>query len=144
MTVRLLLLVVFMSFMSTLGAIAQPCPDVKIQAGAWKGTPLHNAIRRDDAGAARRFMTAATVNERDSFGNTPLVAALTPAASLEPAAVLSADKARARIQAENNARRAIVSALLTKGAAVNEPGARGITPLLQLAAPKRVPRTAAM
>jgi hypothetical protein len=86
----------------------------RLHEGVWKGTPLHDAIRRNDAGAAQRSITAATVNERDSFGNPPLVAALTPAASLEPAGVLSADKARARIQAENNTRQAIVSALFAR------------------------------
>jgi ankyrin repeat protein len=126
-------LLLFVAFASALAAIAQPCPEVKLHEGAWRGSPLHDAIRRNDAVAAQRLMTAATVNERDSFGNTPLVAALTPAASLEPAGVLSTDKARARMQAENSARQAIVSALLAKGAAVNEPGARGATPLMQLA-----------
>ena len=127
---KLLLCVVLISAMA---AMAQPCPEVKLQEGPWKGTPLHEAIRRNDAAAAQRLMTAAALNQRDSFGNTPLVAALTPAASLEPAGVLSEGKARARIQAENTARQAIVAALLAKGAAVNEPGAGGSTPLIQLA-----------
>jgi ankyrin repeat protein len=123
----------FVVLLSAAPAIAQPCPEVKLQEGVWKGTPLLEAIRRNDTGAAQRLMTADALNQRDSFGNTPLVAALTPAASLEPAGVLSADKAHARIQAENKARQAIVLALLAKGAAVNEPGAGGTTPLIQVA-----------
>jgi ankyrin repeat protein len=79
-------------------------------------------------------MSAATINERDSFGNTPLVAALTPSASVELAGVVSPQKARAQIQAERTARQAIVAALLAKGASVTEPGSGGTRPLTQLAA----------
>jgi ankyrin repeat protein len=128
-----LLFVMFVSFADVAGAIAQPCPEANTQAGAWKGTPLHEAIRRNDLGAARRLISPTTVNERDSFGNTPLVTALTPTASLEPAGALNADRARALIQAENKTRQAIVSSLLDEGAAVNDRGASGITPLMQLA-----------
>src|SRR6185369_12362460 len=70
----------------------------------------------------------------DSFGNTPLVAALTPTASLGPAGIVDARKARAEIRAENTARQAIVLALLSSGASVTESGADGIQPLMQLAA----------
>jgi ankyrin repeat protein len=98
-----------------------------------EGDALHDAIRRNDLDAARRSITATTVNERDSFGNTPLVTALTPTASLEPASALNADKARALIEAENRTRQAIVAALLDAGAAVNDRGASDITPLMQLA-----------
>jgi ankyrin repeat protein len=132
---RLILLVVFFFIIvNALPAGAERCPEVKREEAAWKGTPLHEAIRRNDAAAAQRFMTAAMLDARDSFGNTPLVAALTPAELLEPAGLVSADKRRALIQAENTARQEIVSALLAKGARVNEPGAGGITPLMQLAA----------
>jgi len=79
-------------------------------------------------------MTATNINELDSFGNTPLLAALTPSASLEPAGVVSPKKARAQIQAESIARQAIVAALLVKGASVATPGSDGTTPLMQLAA----------
>jgi ankyrin repeat protein len=126
---------------SAMAAGAQPCPEVKLPEGGWKGTPLHEAIRRNDVTAAQRLMTADALNRRDSFGNTPLVAALTPAESLEPAGVLSEAKVRARIQAENKARQAIVAALLAQGAAVNEPGAQGVTPLIQLAAWGYAPAT---
>jgi ankyrin repeat protein len=111
-----------------------PCPEAKIPQGPWTGSALHQAIRHNDVKAARRLMTAATVNERDSFGNTPLVAALTPSASLEPAGVVDGRKAQALIQAELTARQAIVSALLAKGASAKEPGAGGVQPLMQLAA----------
>ncbi|MGH9419320.1 MAG: ankyrin repeat domain-containing protein, partial [Thermoanaerobaculia bacterium] len=110
-----------------------PCPEVESQRGAWKGTPLHEAINRNDVDAVRDRLTATTLKERDSFGNTPLIAALTPSAALEPAGVVKADTARARIQAEQSARLTIVSALLAKGASVNERGAEGVTPLTQLA-----------
>jgi len=79
-------------------------------------------------------MTATTINEPDSFGNTPLVAALTPSASLEPAGVVSSPKAHAQIQAEKTARQAIVAALIAKGASVSAPGSDGTRPLLQVAA----------
>jgi hypothetical protein len=116
------------------GAVATPCPPANGPRGAWRGTPLHEAIRRNDVQAARRLATTGTANERDSFGNTPLVAALTPSASLEPSGVMSADRARARIEAERKARLQIVSVLLARGASVNERGADGVTPLVQLAA----------
>jgi ankyrin repeat protein len=115
------------------GTTAQPCPEVRPPEGPWTGTPLHDAIRRNDASVARRLMTAATINQRDSFGDTPLVAALTPAASLEPAGVESPAKAHAQFPGEKTARQAIVSALLAKGASVNEPGSAGTRPLTQLA-----------
>jgi uncharacterized protein len=119
---------------NALAAAAGPCPEVQIQtAPAW-GTPLHEAIRRNDVAAAQSLMTAAMIDSRDSLGDTPLVAALTPAQLLEPAGLVSADKRRALIQAENMARQEIVSALLAKGARVNERGAGGTTPLMQLAA----------
>jgi hypothetical protein len=125
----------FLFLVSALVGIAQPpCPEIKVQAGPWKGTPLHEAIRRNDPKAARRLMTTATVNERDSFGITPLVAALTPAASLEPAGIIPLDQIRLQIQIENKARPTIVSELVAKGANVSEPSASGITPLIQLAA----------
>lgn len=119
---------------SAAGTSTQLCPDARPPQGSWTGTPLHDAIRRNDTSAARRLMTTATINERDNFGNTPLVAALTPSASLEPAGVLSPKKARAQIQAEKAARQAIVEALLAKGASVTEPGSGGTRPLTQLAA----------
>ena len=97
-----------------LAAGSGTCPEAKIPESPWVGTPLHQAIRHNDVRTARRLMTAATVNERDSFGNTPLVAALTPSASLEPAGVVDASKAQTLIQAERTARQAIVSALLAK------------------------------
>lgn len=121
-------------YVVAVAAQQQPCPENKPLEGAWKGTPLHEAIRRNDAAAAGRLMTAATVNELDSFGNTPLIAALTPVAALEPAGVLSPAKTRARMNAELKARQTIVSALLSKGASAQQPGARGNTPLIQLAA----------
>jgi ankyrin repeat protein len=130
----LIALLILTSFSAPAAAEAQPCPEISAQSSTWRGTPLHEAIRRNDVSAARSLMTAAAVNERDSLGNTPLVAALTPTASLEPAGVVNASKASAMIQAEKKARQAIVSALLEKGAAVSEPGAQGVTPLAQLAA----------
>jgi len=119
------------------GAVAAspvPCPETRMPEGPWTGTPLHEAIRRNNASAARRLMTATTINELDSFGNTPLVAALTPSASLEPAGVVSPPKAHAQIQAEKTARQAIVAALLAKGASVTVPGSDGTRPLMQVAA----------
>ena len=118
-----------------LGTPAQACPEVSPSAIVdWRGTPLHDAIRHNDVGAFGRLLSAATVNEPDSRGNTPLVAALTPAAVLEPAGVVSMEVARARIAAENAARQTMVAELLAKGAAVNQSGVNGSTPLMQLAA----------
>ena len=125
---------ILLALANAAGTSTQPCPEARPPQVPWTGTPLHDAIRRNDTSAARRLMTAATINERDSFGNTPLVAALTPSASLEPAGVLRPQKARAQIQAEKTARQAIVAALLAKGASVTEPGSGGTRPLTQLAA----------
>lgn len=109
-------------------ASAQSCPEIRMQQGVWTETPLHQAIHDNDVNAVKGLMSALTVNKRDSFGDTPLVYALTPSEVLEPAGIVSASRKRALIAAESTARQAIVSALLSGGAAVNEPGARGVTP----------------
>ena len=76
----------------------------------------------------------ALIDARDSFGNTPLLAALSPSSALEPQGVMNSPAARARIQRENSARQAIVSALLTQKASVNLSGPEGVQPLMRLAA----------
>src|SRR6185295_7996333 len=92
------------------------CPEPQVPQGPWTGTALHRAIQHNDVKAARRLMNAATVNERDSLGNTPLVAALTPSVLLEPAGIVGARQRRAQIESESRARQAIAFSLLTKGA----------------------------
>jgi ankyrin repeat protein len=115
-------------------ALAQSCPDIQIKQAPWTGTPLHEAIHANDVDRARRLIGTSTIDVRDSFGNTPLVYALTPAEALEPAGIVSAARTRALVAAENKARQAIASALIAKGADVNMTGARGVTPLMKLAA----------
>jgi ankyrin repeat protein len=122
------------SVLGLLLAATGACPEPQVPKGPWIGTALHQAIRKNDVNAARRAMNAATVNERDSLGNTPLIAALTPSASLEPAGVIDPRQAKLRIQAESTARQAIVAALLAAGASVTEPGDAGVRPLMQLSA----------
>jgi ankyrin repeat protein len=113
---------------------AQTCPDLPIGQDSWRGTPLHQAIRANDVKVARRLLNPLTINEKDSFGDTPLVAALTPTEILEPIGIVSPQRRRELIRAENQARQRIVMALLAKGASVNERGALGVTPLIKLAA----------
>jgi len=110
------------------------CPEPQVPQGPWTGTALRRAIQYNDVKAARRLMNAATVNERDSLGNTPLVAALTPSVLLEPAGIVGARQRRAQIESESRARQAIAFSLLTKGASATEASATGIRPLMQLAA----------
>jgi hypothetical protein len=129
----LLLFVFGLTSLHAARASAQPCPEISRPTVAWTGTALHDAIRKGDVHAARDLLTAESVNERDSFGNSPLVAALTPSASLEPVGVLGRQRSRAQIQGEAAARQAIVAALLKSDAAVNLAGADGVTPLIQLA-----------
>ena len=55
--------------LSLAGAVAAspvPCPDTRMPTAPWAGTPLHEAIRRNNASAARGLMTAANINELDS------------------------------------------------------------------------------
>lgn len=120
--------------LAALAVAAQPCPEAKIQSGPWKGTPLHDAIRHNDVPVARRLMTPVTVNQRDSFGNTPLIAALSPMASIEPAGIQNPESVQREVAIENKARQAIVFALLAKGATADHRSATGTTPLMQLAA----------
>jgi ankyrin repeat protein len=126
-------IILIVSLLIASEVLAQTCPEIHLSQGVWMGTPLHDAIHANDIDGAQRLMSASTINARDSFGNTPLVYALTPSQALEPAGIVSEKRARALILAENKARFAIVSALLSKGAAVNEPGALGVTPLMKLA-----------
>jgi ankyrin repeat protein len=136
-TVRRLLAALLIGAISigAAAAIAQTCPGAKPPPpDGWKGSPLHQAIRRNDTVAANRLIDAGSVNERDNYGNTPLVAALTPDELLEPAGAVSAHQSMRNIRTENQRRRAIVTALIAHGAAVGEPGADGNTPLMQVAA----------
>jgi len=118
---------------------AQTCPEIEIRQEAWSGTPLHEAIRANDVERARRLISASTVNVGDTFGDPPLVYALTPSEVLEPAGVVNETKRHALILAEAKAREAIVSALISGGADVNAAGARGITPLVRLASGGHTP-----
>jgi hypothetical protein len=61
------------------------------------------------------------------------VTALTPTQILEPAGIVDPQHNWGLIRAENEARQAIAAALLSSGAAVNERGALGVTPLMKLA-----------
>jgi uncharacterized protein len=124
----------FLLLGSLLAADTHACPEFKVPGGPWTGSSLHQAIRHNDVKTARRLMNTATVNERDSFGDTPLLVALTRSEPMEPAGIVDARKAQALIQAEFTARQAIVSALLAKGASATAAGAEGIQPLMQLAA----------
>jgi ankyrin repeat protein len=119
---------------SLLAADTRACPEFKLPQGPWAGSALHQAIRHNDVKAARRLMNTATVNERDSFGDTPLLAALTRSEPMEPAGIVDARKMEALIQAEFTAHQAIVSALLAKGASATATGRDGTQPLIQLAA----------
>jgi ankyrin repeat protein len=118
---------------------AQSCPQVEIEQHARSGTPLHEAIYANDVGRVRRLISPSTVNVRDSFGNPPLVYALTPSEMFEPAGIVSTSKRRALILAEGKAREAIASALISGGADVNAAGASGATPLIKLASGGQVP-----
>jgi ankyrin repeat protein len=110
------------------------CPEFKPPQGPWKGSALHQAIQHNDVKTARRLMNPATVNERDSFGETPLLVALTRSEPMQPAGIVDTRKREALIQAEFTARQAIVSALLVKGASATLAGPDGLQPLMQLAA----------
>jgi ankyrin repeat protein len=118
---------------SLLAADTHACPELKTPEGPWTGSALHQAIQRNDAKTARRLMNTATVNERDSFGDTPLLIALTRSEPMEPAGIVDARKTQALIQAEFTARQAIVTALLAKGASATAARADGVQPLMQLA-----------
>jgi len=119
---------------SLLAAGTHACPEFKIPEDPWTGSALHQAIRHNDVKTARRLMNTATVNERDSFGDTPLLVALTRSEPMEPAGIVDARKTQALIQAEFTARQAIASALLAKGASATATGSDGVQPLMQLAA----------
>jgi ankyrin repeat protein len=113
-------------------AQAEPCPEIEIPQGAWSGTPLQKAILADDVEKVRRLISASTVNVPDSYGDPPLVLALTLSELLEPAGIVSAGKRRALRLAQAKAREAISSALISGGADVNARGAHGATPLARL------------
>jgi len=119
---------------SLLAADTHACPEFKLPEGPWSGSALHQAIQHNDVKTARRLMNTDTVNERDSFGDTPLLVALTRSEPMEPAGIVDARKRQALIQTEFTARQAIASALLAKGASATATGAHGIQPLIQLAA----------
>ncbi len=118
---------------SLLAADSHACPEFKLPEGPWTGSALHQAIQRNDVKTARRLMSTATVNERDSFGDTPLLLALTRSEPMEPTGIVDARKRQVLIQAEFTARQAIASALLQKGASATATGAHGTQPLMQLA-----------
>jgi ankyrin repeat protein len=111
---------------------AQPCSKIEIRQDAWSGMPLHKAILANDVEGAQRLISASTVNVPDSYGDPPLVLALTLSELLEPAGIVSASKSHTLLLAQAKAREAIVSALISGGADVNAPGAHGITPLSRL------------
>lgn len=119
---------------------AQPCPEIEIKQGAWSGTPLHEAIYSNNVERAERLINPSTINAPDSSGNPPLVYALTPSEELQPIGIVSASKRRALILAENKAREAIASALISRGADVNATGAYGVTPLTKLASGGQTPK----
>jgi len=113
---------------------ADACPkEGSAPTGFQRVAPLQKAILLSDVEAVRRILQDTDVNQRDDWGNTPLVAALTPMERFEPSGITSPEQNRRLIANESAARRTIVSLLLDRGAAVNLPGLLGATPLMQVA-----------
>ena len=111
-----------------------PLPDpAAALPGEWSGNALHQAIRAANVAAAGQAIdNRADLDQTDSHGNTPLIAALTPSQLLEPLTA-GQDRARAAIAREGRARIAIVNRLLAAGANPNAAGAYGATALTTLA-----------
>lgn len=130
----MLLVVCYQLNMHSVAAI--PCPTTPlVETRPWNGPKLIQAIIQSDVEAVKAMIAAGVaLNERDNQGNTPLVAALTPRARLEPAAIVSDANRKREIQRESTAQSAIVPLLLAKGADPNAPGAHGRTPLMQVSA----------
>lgn len=130
------LLLILLAGSSMRPGAAQPCPSPgPVGPRPWQGPKLIEAILQSDVDAAKALIAAGTgLNERDNQGNTPLVAALTPRARLEPAGILPEGRRTQEIEREFKAQSAIVPLLLAKGADPNAPGALGRTPLTQVSA----------
>ena len=100
----------------------------------WRGSPLHAAIRNNDVvGVSQLLQRDADPNEKDTLGNTPLIAALSPSALLEPLPTDDPSGRRAEIQREHAARIRMIADLLRAGANPSLAGSRGMTPLIALA-----------
>ena len=119
-------------------ANATPCQAASGSAVAtsptWRGSPLHVAIRNNEVdGVSQLLDRAADPNEKDSLGNPPLIAALSPSVLLEPLVSADARGRAGEIQREQAARIRIVGELLRAGANPGLAGPRGMTPLIALA-----------
>jgi ankyrin repeat protein len=126
-------------FLADMGsAQLKPCPatgQVQAPAKDWYAPKLSEAIFNSDARTAARLIAVGVdLNERDSTGDTPLIIALTPRAFLEPVVLDEPKKVRElRVERELRTRMVVVPLLLSKGADPNASGARGNTPLIQIA-----------
>jgi ankyrin repeat protein len=119
-------------------ANATPCQAASASPAAasptWRGSPLHVAIRNNDAaGVSQLLDRAADPNEKDTLGNPPLIAALSPSVLFEPLVSGDARGRAGEVQREQAARIRIVSQLLRAGASPGLAGPRGMTPLIALA-----------
>jgi hypothetical protein len=112
------------------GACPPPAPqDYDQPAREWQGSDLHKAIARQDLVALRKLLKQkANPNEKDNYGNTPLISAAAP--------IIYEPKHRQpeiiRREREKEARFKIsaVEELLKHGADPNIRGYRGVTPLI--------------
>ena len=95
----------------------------------WQGNDLHKAILNLDAAAVRNLLKQnPDVNEKDSYGNTPLINALSK--RIHEPVVKSRETMLRRSDKEGRAHLEIARMLLKHGADVNAKGFRGKSPLL--------------
>lgn len=101
----------------------------------WTGSELNRAIVRRDVAAVKKLLQQkADPNEKDNYGNTPLINAVAGTAMTEPIEPgKSPDVARRKLQSEAEAQIEMVIELLKSGADANLRGALGTTPLIEAA-----------
>lgn len=120
------------STVPTQTAVSTDCAAIKSappNASEWSGSELNKAVIYSDAKKIRKLLKQKTdVNEKDSFGNTPLINAVARriAEPNDESAEKNLQKARsdAKIQLE------IAELLLKNGADANVKGFEGRTPLI--------------
>lgn len=101
----------------------------------WTGSELNRAVIRRDVAALRKLLQKkANPNEKDNYGNTPLINAVTGLAITEPTEPGKSPEIRRRqLQKEAQAQIEMVRELLKYGADANLRGALGTTALIEAA-----------
>lgn len=113
------------------GCPADPPPILKQE---WQGSALPKAVMDRKPELVEKLLSqGASPDEKDNWGNPPLINALTPFRRTEPAGIVPPKEQQALIAAENHAQIAIATSLMNHHADLNAKAPNGgTTPLMLL------------